>query len=367
MSKLRGESPPDQSEVDRLRAEMDAEESDDPMADSDSRFSWDDDEVEIVSGSKSLSTKFNPNHDSLGRFATGPGGGAMAADRGGGSGTAAGLVPLRRQGDKWVTDDGDDLPERAHGLRIPPAWKDVTFNPDPDSEPVVSGYDAKGRKQSLYSASHKMESAAEKFSRVSELAEKRAYIARQNDNNLKHADPKVREAAALTKLIMETGVRPGSEKDTGGARKAYGATTLEGRHVYEGARGVRLRFVGKKGVDVSVPVKDEATAKLLVERAKAAGHKGRLFDASDGELRDYVRTLDGGEFTPKDFRTLLGTSMAAKMVNAVKRPPRTLKEYKKKVREVAQAVADQLGNTPTVALQSYINPTVFSAWKPADA
>jgi DNA topoisomerase IB len=34
---------------------------------------------------------------------------------------------------------------------------------------------------------------------------------------------------------------------------------------------------------------------------------------------------------------------------------------------VAKTVSARLGNTPTIALQSYIDPTVFGAWKMAAA
>ena len=39
------------------------------------------------------------------------------------------------------------------------------------------------------------------------------------------------------------------------------------------------------------------------------------------------------------------------------------KEYKKAVKFVATAVSKKLGNTPTIALQSYINPATFAAWR----
>jgi DNA topoisomerase IB len=45
--------------------------------------------------------------------------------------------------------------------------------------------------------------------------------------------------------------------------------------------------------------------------------------------------------------------------------PTSMTSYKKAVREVAKAVASRLGHTPTVSLQSYINPAVFTKWKAA--
>jgi len=42
--------------------------------------------------------------------------------------------------------------------------------------------------------------------------------------------------------------------------------------------------------------------------------------------------------------------------------PATESEYKSQVKEVATLVSKTLGNTPPVALKSYIDPQVFVAW-----
>jgi DNA topoisomerase-1 len=97
---------------------------------------------------------------------------------------------------------------------------------------------------------------------------------------------------------------------------------------------------------------------LLARKAK----EGKLFDVTDSSLRDYVRSLDGGKFHPKDFRTALATKTAQQLVGSLP-SPRDPKSYKTAVKQVATEVSQRLGNTPTVALQSYINPTVFKEWR----
>jgi len=164
---------------------------------------------------------------------------------------------------------------------------------------------------------------------------------------------------------METGIRPGSEADTHAEKQAYGATTLLGKHVKVAEDGsVSLQFVGKKGVDLDIPVQDSQLKKVLVQRSKSAGEDGKLFDVDDGELRDYTHTLDGGNFKPKDFRTRLATETAVDEVKKFgKTMPTNEKEYKKMVKTVATAVSKKLGNTPVVALSSYIMPAVFAKWR----
>ena len=162
---------------------------------------------------------------------------------------------------------------------------------------------------------------------------------------------------------MTTGIRPGSEEDTGAKVKAYGATTLKGEHVVVEDGRTYLRFTGKKGVSLNIEVTDKGTAEMLARRAAESGPDGQLFPkVSDQSLREYSHTLDGGGFKTKDMRTALGTREAGDQVNTMP-APNNAKEYQKSVMAVAKRVAARLGNTPTVALQSYIHPCVFSAWR----
>jgi DNA topoisomerase-1 len=274
---------------------------------------------------------------------------------------AAELVGASRK-NKTIVVGGEPAPPHIQKLRIPPAWTDLEISLDPNADLLAKGRDAKGRVQAVYSDSHVMRQAAAKFARVRELAEKDAAIAKQIERDMESSDPATREAAAVMSLIRATGIRPGSERDTGGARKAYGATTLKPSHVQYGKAGqMYLRFVGKKGVDLSIQVDDPKVVAML--KARAAAGKAKLFDTTDANLRAYADTLDGGRFSPKDFRTLRGTRTAIEEVAKRKRPPKTQKDYKRFVRDVADVVSRKLGNTPTIALQSYIDPTVFARWR----
>lgn len=286
-------------------------------------------------------------------------GGEFVSGAGGGASVATKVV-----GGQRVQANGEPLPAHIAALKIPPAWTDVMFSPDEDAELLATGKDAKGRKQALYSAAHWAKAAADKFGRIDELNKKFTSIFAQNEAARKSPDPKVRDAADCMLLIMTTGIRPGSERDTGAEKNAYGATTLQGKHVCVRDGKVRLRFVGKNGVDLDIPVKDPATAQMLLARkASLSGWSKPLFGISERELLNHVHSFDGGGFKTKDFRTLLGTRAAMEEVSKRAKPPTSLKEYKKAVKEVAKVVAQKLGNTPTIALQSYINPVVFADWK----
>jgi len=115
-------------------------------------------------------------------------------------------------------------------------------------------------------------------------------------------------------------------------------------------------------VDLSIPITDKALAQELKQRAERVGPSGRLFNTSYARLNKYTERLTGGKYTPKDFRTLVASRTAVEMVSTMA-VPQNEKEYKKAVKTVATAVSAKLGNTPTVALQSYIDPHVFMKWR----
>lgn len=261
---------------------------------------------------------------------------------------------------KRVLADGRPLPEHVAKAKIPPAWTDVRVAIDPDADLIAKGVDAKGRVQAVFSEKHWTEAAASKFARTKELLEKFDAIVAQNAKNL--GDKAQTENAVVLALIMQTGIRPGSDKDTGAEKKAFGATTLEARHVVVDGDKVRLKFVGKKGVALDIPVDDKDLAGMLRDRASKASRTDKLFGTDNGKLLAYAHSMDGGSFKTKDFRTAVGTRTAIETI-ATMQAPASAKEYVKRVKDVAKIVARKLGNTPTVALQSYIDPSVFSGWR----
>jgi DNA topoisomerase-1 len=215
----------------------------------------------------------------------------------------------------------------------------------------------------VYSQQFRDSQAAVKFERIKELDAQFDRVRAENAANMKSGDERTAEHAACAALVMTMGLCPGSDEDTGAKVKAYGATTLLGSHVVREGSDVYLRFTGKKGVDNNLPVTDRVLARMLTERAAKAGPDGKLFSEVSGKsLLDYTHTLDGGGFKTKDFRTLLGTREAMVKMKSVSAPT-TDRGYRKAVMEVAKHVATRLGNTPTVALQSYISPAIFAPWR----
>jgi len=259
--------------------------------------------------------------------------------------------------------DGSQVPEKYRELRIPPKWTNVRIYTDPNADLQATGVDAKGRTQPIYSKDFTMRQAAKKFRRIRDLQRRVPHIDDQLAADRESEDPRIRDAASVLSLIRAYGLRPGSKRDTGAKTQAYGATTLRSEHVHIDNTGVRLKFIGKKGVPLDIPITDRAIAADLSERAKTPGP---LFKTSDAALRKYTKSVAGADFKTKDFRTLKGTALALEAVEKSGDCCGTMKDYKARVTQVARVVSRALGNQPEVALQSYIDPTVFSRWSKPD-
>lgn len=259
-----------------------------------------------------------------------------------------------------ASPDRTKWPSHIQAIKVPPAWTDVKISSDPKAALLVIGKDAKGRDQYVYSEAHKNKKASEKFKRIQKLNAQYDRVNSQNQKDLRSKDPKTREHAAVTALVMDMGLRPGSETDTGAKEQAYGATTLEASHVVKEGDQTYLRFIGKKGVRINLVVDNSDLARDLNDRAKRG--KQLFPDVNERTLRTYVAGLGSGGFRTKDLRTLKGTSLATLTVEAMP-VPKNANDYKKAVQEVAKKVSVKLGNQPKVALESYIAPEVFANWR----
>jgi len=216
------------------------------------------------------------------------------------------------------------------------------------------GRDSKGRTTRLYSAEHSGRQSEQKFTRLKAFDADHDRMA----GRIRQDAEKGSEEACVLYLIDQTGFRVGSDRETGAKEKAFGASTLTADQAKVDGNRVAFDFTGKKGVHIQKTVEDPLLARIISGHSK--GH-GRLFATSDGKVRDYLHSIDG-KFKVKDFRTWQGTQKALETLVGMT-PPRDDKEAAKQRREVGKVVSEHLGNTPAVALASYIAPSVFAVWE----
>jgi HK97 family phage portal protein len=246
------------------------------------------------------------------------------------------------------------------GRSIPPAWTDVQIADNLETADLqVLGRDAKGRRQAWYSKEHTKRQAEKKFQRIKELQPHLGKLDAALDRDAMTND----DAGALT-LIRRMGMRPGSNANRGAKVQAHGATNIKAKHVKLNDDGsATLDFTGKDGVHIVLQTKDKKVVDVLSSRKIGKSDEDQLFNTNEDRVRKYMNGEGGvpNQFLLKDLRTNHANVVALREIKNMPAPT-TKQEYVKARREIGTRVSTELGNDPTMALNSYINPTVFTPW-----
>jgi DNA topoisomerase IB len=175
-----------------------------------------------------------------------------------------------------------------------------------------------------------------------------------------------RVAAAAVRLIDRGLFRIGGEKYAD-LDHHYGATTLQKRDVTVTADGVAFDYIAKEGKRRTITVTDKEVRSVVRALIRSDNGLDTLFGVEqDGtwrplrshEVSSYIATHAGGHFTAKEFRTWNATVlMALLLANADPAP--TARGRKSAIVTGVRGVAEWLGDTPTVARSSYIDPRVI--------
>ncbi len=286
-------------------------------------------------------------------------------------------IRRRRSGRGWsyAHDDGRRVSaadrERAESLVVPPAWKDVWIAADPLAHIQAIGVDDAGRTQYLYHPQWRERRDRAKHERALDLAEALPAMRRRVTRDLAlDGLPRERVLAAALRLLDAVAIRAGGDAYAE-QNGSHGLMTLLCRHAHVSGDAVRLRFPAKSGQRFDVTIEDGELARCI--EALRAGRSGRSrllawrdergsHPLRDVDLNQAVREATGGEFTAKDFRTLHGTIVAA-VALARARDVGTQAARRRAMKAAVDEVAETLGNTPTVARSSYIDPEVFERFE----
>lgn len=269
--------------------------------------------------------------------------------------------------------DDDDTLTRIRAMALPPAWQNVWICARPNGHLQATGTDAKGRKQYRYHANWNAIRAETKFFRMIAFGEKLPMFRARMDNALKQRDLNQEKVLALALSVMEqTLIRVGNaayEKEYG----SYGLTTLKDDHVTTTGNTVKFRFVGKKGIQHDITLRDKRLAKLVKACQDIDGQElfqyfddaGNPHPIDSGMVNAYLKDTMGDDFSAKDFRTWVGTVNALRLLVDLD-PCETEKDAKKNVNMVLDDVAKHLGNTRTVCRKHYVHPQILEAYECQD-
>jgi DNA topoisomerase I len=283
----------------------------------------------------------------------------------------------KKTGFRYLTRDGEQITDerqlaRIAALVIPPAWKHVRIALSASRHLQAVGIDGSGRIQYLYHAKYCERQQRKKFAKIEQFGE---YLPRlrkiTNEHLALEGFPREKVLAVMLRLINSLYIRVGTEKSVKHYR-TFGITTLQNRHltIEKGGR-LTFSFVGKHHIKHRKVLVDEELAAVM-EELKALGGARKLFNYLNGDgkprpvkpadINAYLKEVTSPEFSSKDFRTWGGTLMAAVEL-AETGPAGEEKAAKKNIVRAVSAVADRLGNTPSVCRSSYIHPKVLTAYE----
>ena len=282
------------------------------------------------------------------------------------------------RGFSYRDPDGAVVRERARirrfrSLAIPPAWSDVWICPIEDGHLQVTARDARGRKQYRYHPEFRAHRDRTKFDRMVELSTVLWKVREHVERDI--ALPGLeRETvmATLVWLLERTLIRVGSH-ELARENNSFGLTTLRRRHVSIEGSTLRFEFRGKSGVAHAVAVTDRRIARIVQRCRELPGRElfqyvdagGRRQIVYADDVNAYLRTITGRDVTAKDFRTWMGTMLAAEALREMG-PAATKRDAEQNVLRAIDRTAERLGNTRAVCRKYYIHPALIEAYLDGD-
>ncbi len=278
------------------------------------------------------------------------------------------------RGFSYVDPDGRVIREREHirrfrSLVIPPAWSDVWICPMPEGHLQVTARDARGRKQYRYHPGFRAHRDHEKFDKMVELSDVLWQVRERVERDI--ALPGLQREkvmATLVWLLERTLIRVGSH-ELAKENNSFGLTTLRRRHVSIEGATLCFEFRGKSGVAHNVCVTDRRIARIVQRCRELPGRE--LFQYVDergkrqivyaDDVNAYLREITGRDVTAKDFRTWMGTMLAAAALRDMGPAP-TKRAAERNILAAIDSTAERLGNTRAVCRKYYIHPALMEAY-----
>ncbi len=254
--------------------------------------------------------------------------------------------------------------DRIRSLTIPPAWNSVWIAPSADAHLQATGVDSRGRKQYRYHPAWQHQRDQVKFRDMEAFGRAQPRLRRRIELGLSDGGESLghRRVLALSLRLLDIGLlRVGSDRYARD-NKHYGLTTLLREQVTVSPDHAVFDYVGKAGKRHRLAIADAPALDVLaaLKRRRQDPRELLVFRAAHTwtrvhreDVNNFLRAESGGPFSAKEYRTWNATVIAAATLAALEpRPSRAMTV-------ASRAVAAALGNTPTVARKSYIDPRVF--------
>jgi DNA topoisomerase-1 len=251
---------------------------------------------------------------------------------------------------------------------VPPAWTNVEISEDRSEDLLATGRDDKDRKQYIYNPDYFEKQNSKKFDRIIDFADELEHMRRVTGQHLRNKKLNREKVLAVMLRLLETAFfRPGSTTYSK-ENETYGLTTLRHKHLTIDKDEIIFNYNGKSGQEQEKHIVDEKLAKIIAQIDDMPGYEifkyldenNNIVKVKSDDLNEYIREVMGEEFSAKDFRTWAGTMIAAIALDELgivdKKDQKTLDNN---IREAVNRVSERLGNTPSVARGSYIDPRII--------
>ncbi len=264
----------------------------------------------------------------------------------------------------------DKALDRIKKLVIPPAWEKVKICPFSNGHLQVVGLDAKQRKQYIYHPDWTKLRNLTKFFKMTAFGKVLPKIRAQVDKDLdKKGMPQEKVLALVIRLMEETHIRIGNESYAK-QNKSYGLSTLRSRHVQISRGELTFNFVGKRGIENTVSLRDKKLIKLVNkceeipgwEVFKYIGEDKKKYSIDSGMVNQYIQELSGELFSAKDFRTWSATKIFFEKLRETGFNEEE-KQNKKNILEAYDTAAEALNNTRSVCRSYYVHPHVVQLYE----
>jgi len=242
---------------------------------------------------------------------------------------------------------------------VPPAYGNVWICPFENGHLQATGYDVRGRKQYRYHPAWSAAQAETKFAGLAEFGAALPRLRRAIMRDLQGEVGAQRFAlAAAVAMIDRLSLRVGNPEYTR-TNGSFGTLTLKGQHVRLRDDKLEVSFRAKGGKRVRRQIADKTLLRVLGEIRELPGAELLAWLGTDGTahaltsaaLNDYIAEKCGTEgVSAKTFRTWAGTVAAFTVALDTDAP---------RIKDMAEAAAERLNNTPSIARSSYIHPEVL--------
>ena len=258
--------------------------------------------------------------------------------------------------------------DRCRKLVIPPAWQQVWICPAPNGHIQAVGIDAAGRRQYVYHEQWRRMRDKSKHDRVLTVAARLPAARRSVARDLKRPGMPLERALATAFRLLDLGFfRIGGEAYAE-ENQSYGLATIQQQHVTIEDDNVVFDYIAKSGKERYIALADDLVrqaVRFLLDRSEGGPELlayelgGGWKDVTSADINAYVKDKVGHDVSAKDFRTWHGTVIAAVALAEANETARTATARKRAVAAAMREVSAYLGNTPSVARASYVDPRLI--------